>query len=673
MITKFIINELSYHKKSVITIKNRDNSCGFKAIALAKFYADENDPKIKKLASQNRKKRFDNLAISLAASCNLDINQPLKYQELEILQNYLIGYKLVVLDAKDKENFIFLGANEGKKLYIEYISSANESTGHYNFISNIRGWFGKYFYCKNCIKAYNTKNSHLCPNHCRSCHSINCENSETNLLTCVGCCREFKNYACYVRHKTNKLCDTLKKCKICSCIYYQSARKTHSCYQYYCNMCRMTFEETPHHCFLRPLNNEKLKKQDNELKYIISYDIETLIQKQENFEHHSADLLIAQISCNNCYPSQNFCQFCLNFEKVFFGEKCIKEFNNYVINILSPQASCHKAKLFVIAHNAKTYDHHFIITDLFERNLSDMSIICNGRKVVKMQFGNVIYLDSYSLFQCALNQLPKAFDLSLEIKKGFFPHNFHSLENLDYSGSIPQISYFETDFMKPVNSTELMFWHEKMKTSSYLYNFKEELISYCRQDVAILHNSIQKFRFLFWKITGLDPISRNFTLASIGLEVFRSQFLKPNTIGVTPLTNYGEYRKSSQIAHSYFDWLELKMAIKIKREQKIGIYWVDGYCKDTNTIFEFYGCKWHFCEKCNCGSLKEQEEEKTKQTNRKNYYLEKKFRFEEIKECQLNEPTLPANQPFPKMKQFLKSRLSFYKALKKDGHCNQGF
>ena len=35
------------------------------------------------------------------------------------------------------------------------------------------------------------------------------------------------------------------------------------------------------------------------------------------------------------------------------------------------------------------------------------------------------------------------------------------------------------------------------------------------------------------------------------------------------------------------------------REKKVGHYFVDGFCADKERVYEFHGCFFHGCQKCN--------------------------------------------------------------------------
>jgi hypothetical protein len=152
--------------------------------------------------------------------------------------------------------------------------------------------------------------------------------------------------------------------------------------------------------------------------------------------------------------------------------------------------------------------------------------------------------------------------------------------------------------MKPKNANDCRVWHQSLIDNNYIYNFKNELIKYYANDVKILTMSIMKFRCLFNSVTGIDPITRAFTLASVGLEYFRAEVLNENTIGITPIDGYIVGRHKSMKGNIWLDWLQKELGKEIVREQRIGPFWSDGYIPDEKRTLEFFGCYYHGCETC---------------------------------------------------------------------------
>lgn len=167
------------------------------------------------------------------------------------------------------------------------------------------------------------------------------------------------------------------------------------------------------------------------------------------------------------------------------------------------------------------------------------------------------------------------------------------------------------------------------------------------------------FRKNFQKITKLDPITRCITLPSVGLEFYRTKYLQDYTIGITPLLPYGMKRQYSMIADAWLDFLETKLNITILREQKIGNYYCDGYCEQSNTVYEFYGCRFHFCPHCKNpeGLIRNDTVAK------KNYYLGRTFSYMEMWECQF----LQVLKNNTLTKEFIEKRINFYKTIKTVG------
>jgi len=55
-----------------------------------------------------------------------------------------------------------------------------------------------------------------------------------------------------------------------------------------------------------------------------------------------------------------------------------------------------------------------------------------------------------------LVKLPKAFELSVNVKKGHFPHLFNTTENTNYIGSLPAVQYYGIDSMTENDRKEFL-------------------------------------------------------------------------------------------------------------------------------------------------------------------------------------------------------------------------
>ena len=135
-----------------------------------------------------------------------------------------------------------------------------------------------------------------------------------------------------------------------------------------------------------------------------------------------------------------------------------------------------------------------------------------------------------------------------------------------------------------------------------MFNFKEDIATYCRSDVDILRRCCLEFRELFHNVTDIDPF-RTITIASACHKVYRTNYLPKDTIAIIPPMGYAPEIKQSFIAHKWLSYLSENNDVYIQHardggEKRVGRYSLDGYCGEIHTPFEFHGCFWHGCPKC---------------------------------------------------------------------------
>ena len=649
-------------KTSIVEIKG-NKACAFKAIAVCKFYIDnKNKPKISKEYIHIKRNVYDlqsKLALDIATQCGLQYNKPVTFNELLCIQNHFKNYQLMVINGNNKKEILFKGTTDAKnKIYIEHYND------HYNSIVNIKGYMGSKYYCDTCHIGYSCKHKHICPTGCKKCYSTTkCEISSSNFeIVCEKCSRDFLNQECYNNHKTNGLCEVIKKCVICERTYKKWIN--HKCNKYLCLDCSDEYTDQPHRCYIKPKNIMKLMTEDNKFKIMVAFDIESTQEE----EFHVPNLLIAKITCPKCWDYQKldrseYCDICGEYFQIFWGYDCIKKFNDLIIYKLAEKAENNEGSVLVFAHNSRGYDGHFILKDLWKRDFEKQpTVIFNGKKILKISLANISFIDSLSLFLCPLSQLPKAFNLPNSMKKGVFPHLFNKKKNFEYIGKIPDIEYFEIDYMKVPEAENIKKWHQQCISSNFIFNFKKELIEYCKNDVDILLKSMKVFQKLFSDTTGIDPLTRCFTLASIGLETFKSKFLKENTLAQTP--RFSEYRllkNHSKEGDIWLDWVSKENNIYITREYKIGTKVVDGFDIENDTIYEYFGCYFHACPKCNKNPDKKVDDEKLIA-----YFKKLNYKLIYIYGCEYKILRLENNFA----KTFYNKRYQYYSSLNKVGYAN---
>ena len=136
-----------------------------------------------------------------------------------------------------------------------------------------------------------------------------------------------------------------------------------------------------------------------------------------------------------------------------------------------------------------------------------------------------------------------------ELKKGFFPHYFNKECNKNYVGTMPSKKDYGYNQMKPDERTKFLKWYEERVSENYVFDFKKEIIEYCRSDVDILRRGIMKLREDFIKLENIDPL-RYITIASVCMTIYRSNYMPNKTIAIVP-----EYAKTDNYSKMSIMWL----------------------------------------------------------------------------------------------------------------------
>ena len=265
----------------------------------------------------------------------------------------------------------------------------------------------------------------------------------------------------------------------------------------------------------------------------------------------------------------------------------------------------------MIAHNFQGYDSYPIIKYLHEHAVG-CEAIYNGAKCVTLktktkkshQFKiRIKFIDSLNFIPMALAKFPKTF-AQPEMCKGYFPHFFNKDENQEYVGPIPCQDDYGVNYMKPEAREKFMTWHQEQVENNYVFDFQKEILKYCRSDVDILAQCCRLYRELFKKATdtgndetGIDPFDTATTIASYCMQVYRTKFLQKDTIALLPQHQQLK-RKQSHEALQWLSYTAEKEGIRMQHarnggEKRVGKYYLDGYCEETHTAYEYQGCYWH--------------------------------------------------------------------------------
>jgi hypothetical protein len=134
----------------------------------------------------------------------------------------------------------------------------------------------------------------------------------------------------------------------------------------------------------------------------------------------------------------------------------------------------------------------------------------------------------------SLKSMPKSFDLTC--RKGFYPHFFNTASNFNYVGAYPEPEFYGAEYMSADERAQFLEWHQGQEGK--VFSNKEELLAYSMDDVNVLRQACCAFRNLFLKLVKMYPFREAITVSSICSKVFRTMFLKPDTVGIIPRAGY---------------------------------------------------------------------------------------------------------------------------------------
>ncbi|XP_055387199.1 uncharacterized protein LOC129615842 [Condylostylus longicornis] len=383
------------------------------------------------------------------------------------------------------------------------------------------------------------------------------------------------------------------------------------CSSYYCEECNIPYYgKNDHRCSrIFPCCQHLLQCRSNG-NNILCKDCNRLFRSPICLENHKASGSKSKSICNEVKK----CLSCLKTYKSnrqhICGESFCKTCNIHVSQghlcfIQKDDKEPSLSNFIYVFYDLETRQEQKISENerLHEPNLCVLSQRCDScideSKLLFCQ--KCKFRNSLNYFPMALSELPKAFYLPSNFKKGYFPYKFNTIKNANYVGLLPAIEYYGADSMKPKERDIFLQWHENHKND--VFNMQRDIIEYCIYNVVILREACLKFRKLFITECNVEPFLEATTIASACNLVFRRNFLKSNTIGLIPKNGYRYADNQSKQAIQWLVFEEENRKINIQhaakeREAIVAGVKVNGYCQETNQVFEFYGCYFHGHPSC---------------------------------------------------------------------------
>ena len=575
-------------KQSVITINNKDDTCLARALVVS-IARIEKDPQYNHVRDSSRHIQRER-AFDLHEAANVPLG-PCGLKEVNLFQQHLAQYQIIVVSGDQNNSIIYpphppANPNPEKSIYLYY------QANHFDVITKLPGFLNTNYFCHQCHKGYDHTTDHLCDGMCKSCRGFGCT-IENNGITCKECDRLFKNQVCYDRHKQEPIngggrtvCQTVRKCPKCHNSMDVRKLKNHPCVDNKkCPTCKAVLNpnDPNHQCYMQ--------------------------QEQVNEEPSYAQLLFFDFECTQ-ERGIHEPNLCVVYDeegevKVFRGKNTVRDFCRW---LFTPEHD----KCIVIAHNFQGYDSYPILNHLNQEAIP-YDVIYNGAKCMTLTTKRkqkrtlfaieIKFIDSLNFIPMALARFPKTF-AQPELCKGYFPHYFNKDENQEYVGPIPCQEDYGANYMKPEAREKFLTWHQEQVENNYVFDFQHEILKYCRSDVDILAKCCKLYREMFMQVTdttndetGLDPFDSAITIAAYCMQVYRTNFLKKDTIALLP-QHQELKRKQSHEALQWLSYTAEKEGIRIQHhrnggEKRVGRYSLDGYCEETHTAYEYQGCYWH--------------------------------------------------------------------------------
>ncbi|XP_059487267.1 uncharacterized protein LOC132203479 [Neocloeon triangulifer] len=626
----------------------RENTCGVASAVQGmamRDYQNEVDPVLRKQKQKlynefirERGNKFLNKVDQVINKSGLKlVHQGMTHEDWKKTQQAFPDYRFVVHDGKKFDKYIFKGDPPNPK---NGTISIILEQGHYFFCRSAPSYFNYKYLCEACGKRYTTKNGHRCEKVCRKCGFADCGEEQDIDIRCHKCNVRFKSVQCYNDHnrvppnRDHSHCKLYEQCKACGKTYSKTVnhggkrpkRPPHTCGEFFCDACNEKVESN-HECFIKPIEAKSLEAKEK--RTIITYYDFECTQNEEvspNIYRHVPNVVCARTVCYHCkdVPELDNCDHCgsrnteiTNLENPEIN--VAKEFLNFAFDKARGCYEGTKAEKnrihIMVSHYGQGYDSHLVLgAAIAEQTWKIENVLMRGQKILSATLRKddvtVKLLDFYNFVPSSLGNMCKAFNLDPNLSKGSFPHYFNRPENYNYDEvAMPPIENWHPEAMKVGDKEKFEKWwaesDAELKRENKKWNFKDQIMQYCRDDVKILHQAATAFCKEMRKLK-VVPFLQAVTIASLCMLIYKVNFMAAKTIGIIPKNGYRLADNQSGAALDYLLYIENQMGIIMKhaargREFKVDGIPVDGYYKDAQGrehIFQYHGCYYHGHDTC---------------------------------------------------------------------------
>ncbi len=575
--------ELIIKKKCIINLENTDNLCLFRSTSILIADLEQAEYRIK--IRRNNSILQTTKAIDLKNLIQFNKTENADLIDLKKLETALAKYQFLVIDAETDFEFVYVGPEKTLKIFL--LNYKN----HFYPITSMPSFYNANHFCEKCLKPYNVLYAnHKCnTDFCNLCKQKSCfylKQNQKQQIECFYCQEKCNSEKCLISHQ-NLTCKQILLCTECR----ELKSKNHVCKgKKNCSNCKSIYKlEEDHQCFIQI---DDLFKNKKKLFGYIFFDYETMTSDdQEN--KHIPILIVAKKCCLECSDSYDLatnqttnlsCSVCDTFIFEKNDEFCLWALK--------------QENFIFIAHNMGRFDCYFIMNYLINNYLPGdplLKPLIKGSRILALTYGNVKFIDSFNFISDPLKTFSKTF--SIQNPKGNFPHLFSKQNNLNYVGPLPDLDYYDIHNMQEKEKDEFIEWYNLHRND--VFNFRQELLFYCNNDVELLMKGCLSLRKILIESSksviyenGLDPFKYTISLPSFCHLLYRTKLMKPNTILVIPEINRFKIKSNKCII--WLKYLAMKNNINLQYEtnggeKKIGPYKIDGYDRITHIGYEFHG------------------------------------------------------------------------------------
>ena len=503
-------------KRGIILVKNSDDLCGQRCLALAEALMTGSYDNMKNLIKPARESQWVKKAKAIADK--ISVQGRMTFVDFDAWAD-LMQKRVVVLGGRMQAVYETLNPYS-ERVYI-FHDSAQE---HYHFIADINSATNdverNYKWCVSCNKSFlrTTFQNHKCIDTvCHLCKTeFPCsEEKEQHYVStvwpqCTMCNVKCPGACCFEKHSA--ICKGFSiKCLKCGKRCKKDHFPEHKCGEIWCGACETYHFDENHRCCIKTLDSYVIvdgKRVYKDWKQTIyAYDFESKFIENNV---HEVNLVVVSKLFSDEAPLQM---------------KTIDEFVKFTLE---------QKNTTFIAHNAKSYDGWMVHKHLIKHtNKRPTKLILAGNKIMYMKVKSIRFIDSINHVAQALETFPKTFGLT-ELKKGFFPYKFNTDENQRYVGLTPAIEYYSPDQMSTEKREEFFKWYDKQ---TGVYDFQKELLEYCISDVKILKEAMEIYIKVAIETDGLNPLQVS-TIASDCMRVYRTNYMPKDSIGILKKDEY---------------------------------------------------------------------------------------------------------------------------------------